>query len=179
MCTHVSFCVFLWEQTLTAELVNRNYPAFSKLEPCRCLHTSSKKKKKLDSPMIVFICFAGFVETQIAGPDSLFIIRRSVRGFHYRYCLQKEITSWRALSSTSSHILSVVFLLTKSSYQGKDWTVSHYWILLSIPLFIFLACLLKNVLPRITFTALCQRSVPDVSGAESSVITVLALMTSF
>lgn len=109
MCTHVSFCVFLWEQTLTAELVNRNYPAFSKLEPCRCLHTSSKKKKKLDSPMIVFICFAGFVETQIAGPDSLFIIRRSVRGFHYRYCLQKEITSWRALSSTSFHILSVVF----------------------------------------------------------------------
>lgn len=127
------FCVFLWEQTLTAELVNRNYPAFSKLEPCRCLHTSSKKK--LDSPMIVFICFAGFVETQIAGPDSLFIIRRSVRGFHYRYCLQKEITSWRALSSTLFHIFSVVFLLSKSSYQGKDWTVSHYWILLSIPLF--------------------------------------------
>lgn len=128
------------------------------------------KKKKLDSPMIVFICFAGFVETQIAGPDSLFIIRCSVRGFHYRYCLQKEITSWRALSSTSFHILSVVFLLSKSSYQGKDWTVSHYWILLSIPLFIFLACLLKMFCresrSQLYVSEVCQTS-PVQSRASS------------
>lgn len=79
-----------------------------------------KKKKKLDSPMIVFICFAGFVETQIAGPDSLFIIRRSVRGFHYRYCLQKEITSWRALSSTSHFTFCLLFFyFPKAATKGK------------------------------------------------------------
>ncbi len=31
VCMCVSLCVFLWELALTAELVNRNYPAFSKL----------------------------------------------------------------------------------------------------------------------------------------------------
>lgn len=83
-------------------------------------YTRHQKKKKLDSPVIVFICFAGFVETQIAGPDSLFIIQRSVRGFHYRYCLQKEITSWRALSAALHFRFCLLFFyLPKASTKGK------------------------------------------------------------
>lgn len=131
--------------------------------------------------MIVFVCLVGFVETQTAGPDSLFIIQHSVRGFHYRNCLQRGITSWRGFSAaflqisvtlcsrTRFQILSVFlyFLPAAAATKGKPD---------SKPLLDpfkhscnFSACLLANVLQR----------VPLVSGADSSVIPVLVLMAAF
>lgn len=52
----VCFCVFLWEVALTAELVNRNYLVFIKLEALQVhtKHTHIVTLKQQDSVMIVW-----------------------------------------------------------------------------------------------------------------------------